>query len=95
MAIQYYDVQPFSSLREMLELAKNESGDKAAYMYLGDITGTTATSPTQILLYNESWASDTMSLTTGGYNTAVAPEPTSGLLILLGMAGLALKRKRA
>ena len=27
--------------------------------------------------------------------TAAAPEPTSGLLILLGMAGLALKRKRA
>lgn len=36
----------------------------------------------------------------GGYAgssmaTAVAPEPTSGLLLLLGMAGLALKRKRA
>ena len=28
-------------------------------------------------------------------NTSVAPEPTSGLLLLLGMAGLALKRKRA
>ena len=27
--------------------------------------------------------------------TAVVPEPTSGLLLLLGMAGLALKRKRA
>ena len=28
-------------------------------------------------------------------NWAAAPEPTSGLLMLLGMAGLALKRKRA
>ena len=28
-------------------------------------------------------------------STAVAPEPTSGLLLLLGMAGLALTRKRA
>lgn len=28
-------------------------------------------------------------------STAVVPEPTSGLLLLLGMAGLALKRKRA
>ena len=28
-------------------------------------------------------------------STSVAPEPTSGLLLLLGMAGLALKRKRA
>ena len=31
---------------------------------------------------------------TAGWYTAV-PEPTSGLLMLLGMAGLALKRKRA
>ena len=28
-------------------------------------------------------------------NTAVVPEPTSGLLLLLGMAGLALRRKQA
>ena len=28
-------------------------------------------------------------------NWVVAPEPTSGLLLFLGMAGLALKRKRA
>ena len=28
-------------------------------------------------------------------NTAAVPEPTSGLLMLLGMAGLALRRKRA
>lgn len=76
-------------------LTLNDAGDKAAYMYLGEISGTTATSPTQILLYNESWADETKSLTTGGYTTAVVPEPTSGLLLLLGMAGLALKRKRA
>ena len=29
------------------------------------------------------------------WSTMAAPEPTSGLLMLLGMAGLALKRKRA
>jgi len=28
------------------------------------------------------------------WNTAVVPEPTSGLLLLLGVAGLALRRKR-
>lgn len=31
----------------------------------------------------------------GWYTTASVPEPTSGLLLLLGMAGLALRRKRA
>ena len=31
----------------------------------------------------------------GGWTAVAAPEPTSGLLLLLGMAGLALKRKRA
>ena len=44
-----------------------------------------------------------LALTLGGaggttataWSTAAVPEPTSGLLLLLGMAGLALKRKRA
>ena len=43
---------------------------------------------------------DTTGLTFGGMGTQQAnwtavPEPTSGLMLLLGMAGLALKRKRA
>jgi len=32
---------------------------------------------------------------TGNYHVEAVPEPTSALLLLLGMAGLALKRKRA
>ena len=31
----------------------------------------------------------------GGWTSTAVPEPTSGLLLLLGMAGLALRRKRA
>jgi len=34
-------------------------------------------------------------LKSGDFTAASVPEPTSGLLILLGMAGLALKRKHA
>ena len=34
------------------------------------------------------------STTGGGWTTAAVPEPTSGLLMLLGMAGLALRRRR-
>lgn len=32
--------------------------------------------------------------TTSGWQTTAVPEPTSGLLMLLGMAGLALRRRR-
>ena len=39
-------------------------------------------------------ASTSATFTAGGWYSAV-PEPTSGLLLLLGMAGLALRRKQA
>ena len=72
----------------------NAAGDMASYYDAGNISGTTgASSPTDITV-NFNWSGSEY-LTSGGYTTAVAPEPTSGLLILLGMAGLALRRKRA
>ena len=39
--------------------------------------------------------SDSGSHTAGNWKTVAAPEPSSGILLLLGMAGLALRRKRA
>ena len=52
-------------------------------------------------LSDDTWQGEYFTFTSTGtstaktYITASVPEPTSGLLLLLGMAGLALKRKRA
>jgi len=75
-------------------LVQNAAGDAAAYYDAGSITGTTGASAPTDLTVNMDWSGGEY-LTSGGYTTAVAPEPTSGLMLLLGMAGLALKRKRA
>lgn len=63
------------------------------------ITGTSGASsdPTEGALYMDFTSSD--AVTADMYKTAApaqdVPEPTSGLLMLLGVAGLALRRKRA
>lgn len=71
---------------------------KASYMDMGSITGTTATSPESNLFFNLDWDTNDY-LSQGGYTVSVTtesvPEPTSGILMLLGMAGLALRRRRA
>ena len=53
------------------------------------VTFTSATGA-KVLLWG-----DQTSYTQGAGKWSAVPEPTSGLLLLLGMAGLALKRKRA
>lgn len=83
-------------------LIGNDEGTFASYMDMGQITGTIATSSPTSLDLNSAWDTDEH-LTSGGYTISVGggpgpepvPEPTSGLLLLLGMAGLALKRKCA
>ena len=72
-------------------------GLTGAYAYLGNVS-LGATDPAKDLLYGDgsftNWIGENgyASVTFSG---AAVPEPTSGLLLLLGMAGLALKRKRA
>ena len=74
-------------------------GDAAAAsnysFYSFEVTGTTAQSTAYDAILGHNWDPDY--LTQGGYTVAAAavPEPTSGLLLLIGMAGLALRRKRA
>ena len=64
--------------------------------YMGNVATYTLTSD---LNYSMSDLSTKIGgLSTGAataWSTAAVPEPTSGLLMLLGMAGLALRRRRA
>jgi hypothetical protein len=56
-----------------------------------DATFTSATGAKTML-----WGSQaSITQAAGGWTSTSVPEPTSGLLMLLGMAGLALRRKRA
>ena len=68
-------------------------GDSVKYVVTGvsNSVKTPGATTTNIANFN---IPNTATLTPGNW-TAAAPEPTSGLLLLLGVAGLALKRKRA
>jgi hypothetical protein len=66
--------------------------------YEGDYTIVTGTSNAGVLPgATNTYYADFVNGTSSAYTTSTmaVPEPTSGLLLLLGMAGLALKRKRA
>ncbi len=80
-------------------LIGNAATDPTKYSFydLGQISGTKADTAPQDLSVD--WSDGY--LTSGGYTVSAAtaggsiPEPTSGLLMLIGMAGLALRRRRA
>lgn len=63
----------------------NDTADYVAY----SPTAQTAAISTSTMTLNKTQGASAFSY------TQAAPEPTSGLLLLLGMAGLALKRKRS
>ena len=60
------------------------------FAYTTTKSATVAASGAPITLAYGTFASGT-----SGWQTTAVPEPTSGLLMLLGMAGLALRRRRA
>ena len=66
-----------------------EDGGKAFTSAVKENVTIAAVGTTQVAFGNQQSATQNPS------NWAAVPEPTSGLLLLLGMAGLALKRKRA
>ena len=76
-------------------------GKTGSYNYAGQNTVTSVTDPTTVdLTIGDNWGSSGVWVGNGGFNAvaftgAAVPEPTSGLLMLLGFAGLALRRRRA
>ena len=64
-------------------------------VYASDMTTVVADTYTVSGLTADTWSGDKFTYATGGNFTAAVPEPTSGLLMLLGMAGLALRRRHA
>ena len=79
-------------------LIANENGTSTTYTDMGSYSGATEKTTSIDLKYNEAWGEGyDKYLGENGYTVAVGavPEPTSGLLLLLGVAGLALMRKRA
>ncbi len=76
-----------------LVIFNSDTTATATYAYVSDVASgaTTAMGGAAVLSFDDTQLAG---MQTAGNWTAV-PEPTSGLLLLLGMAGLALKRKRA
>ena len=80
-------------------LIANEDGTAATYQDMGQLTGVDEkTGLITDIQYNPYWGEGYEKyLGTSGYVVEVqgVPEPTSGLLLLIGVAGLALRRRRA
>ena len=78
------------------------AGKTGSYNYAGQNSLIDPTSgATTDLTIGDNWSGSAPWVGNGGFNavefkgSSPVPEPTSGLLMLLGVAGLALKRKRA
>ena len=66
----------------------NSADAKAATYYAATALDTKTVPGSGSLAWSKDFAT-----TTSGWTTTAVPEPTSGLLMLLGMAGLALRRR--
>ena len=76
-------------------LIAKDAGDNS-YFYASDTKSVKLTDAVMAGQANFTWDEITTgAVGSSGWSAMAVPEPTSGLLLLFGMAGLALKRKRA
>ena len=66
-----------------------------AYFTMTDANGNVYTSSTKTGVTANFPAQVALGIQAGSWTPAPVPEPTSGLLLLLGVAGMALRRRRA
>jgi len=76
-----------------LVLVKSADAKDYTYISMGDISSAVYEPPASVTTSFSTTSAALLAGTSG--NFAAVPEPTSGLLMLLGVAGLALRRRRA
>lgn len=76
-----------------LVLVKSSDAKDYTYVSMGDISSAVYEPPASATTTFSTTSAALLAGTSG--NFAAVPEPTSGLLMLLGVAGLALRRRRA
>ena len=88
------DNNPFKNGDVLGVMFKDSDNNLSQLVYASDMETVVADTYTVSGLTSDTWSGDKFTYASRGNFTAV-PEPTSGLLMLLGVAGLALRRRRA
>ena len=82
-----------SSASLYLVLVQSADAKNYTYISMGDISGAVYEPPASTTSSFSTTSAALLAGTAGTFGSSPVPEPTSGLLMLLGVAGLALRRR--